>query len=84
MVGAKHDPATETVSQVNHGGAAAEADHVGEGCSQGQDEDLAQHHDMEMAWDWWSCLSTMHYKLQQDCDVLRGFKTLTKGLIKNM
>ena len=51
MVGAKHDPATETVSQVNHGGAAAEADHVGEGCSQGQDEDLAQHHDMEMAWD---------------------------------
>lgn len=37
MVGAQHDPATEGVAQVDHAGAAAEAQDFGKGDPHGQD-----------------------------------------------
>lgn len=40
MVGSEYDPAAEAVAQVDHGGAAAEPDHVRERRSQGDDQDL--------------------------------------------
>ena len=85
MVGPEHDPATETVAQVNHGGAAGEADHVGERGSQGQDEDLAEHHVMDVACGWIRGAVSVQRTAskQQDGEVVRGFESQTKGLIKS-
>lgn len=55
VVGSQHDPPTETVSEVNHGGTAAEADHVRERRSQRDDENLTNqiqavtHHSQQRA-----------------------------------
>lgn len=35
MVRPKHDPTTETVSEVDHGGTTGEPDHIWERCPQG-------------------------------------------------
>lgn len=40
MVGPEHDPATETVPQVNDSGTTDEPNHIWESCSQGQDENI--------------------------------------------
>lgn len=40
MVGTENYPAAEAVAKVDHGGTAAETDHVGERCSQRDDQDL--------------------------------------------
>lgn len=40
MVGSQHNPAAEAVAEVDHGGAAAKSNDIGERSSQCDDQDL--------------------------------------------
>lgn len=47
VVGSQHDPSTETVPEVNHGGTAGETDDVRKRRSQSDDENLTRGHQIQ-------------------------------------